>query len=99
MKETKSASQMIRERKYLLDIIAELLETCERSQKYVLSDYRKVGETEKRDDGNIIYNENGEPEMKGIWETTERTYDELSDNGKLEYDAYNTAIALLSKLV
>ena len=98
--DTRKTSEIIRERKELLDIIAETLKSLERSQNYLLSDYKITHYKDKTDDdGNIIYDEDGKPEQKPVYESVDITYDELTDYNKIKYDAYNTAIALISKLV
>lgn len=92
--------ETLRERRELLSILCEAVETLERSQKYLLSDYRPTGEKEQRkdSDGNLLYNEDGSPDMKDIWASVELKYEELSTDNKARYDAYTTAINLISKL-
>ena len=93
-------TETLRERKELLSILCEAVETLERSQQYLLSDYRPTGEkTQRKDsDGNLLYNEDGTPDMKDIWSSVDVKYEELSPDNKARYDAYTTAINLISKL-
>ena len=95
-----SKTETLRERRELLSILCEAVETLERSQQYLLSDYRPTGEKIQRkdNDGNLLFNEDGTPDMKEIWASVELTYDELSPDNKARYDAYTTAINLISKL-
>lgn len=95
-----SKTETLRERKELLSILCEVVETLERSQQYLLSDYRPTGEKVQRkdDDGNLLFHEDGTPDMKDVWASVELMYDELSADNKVRYDAYTIVINLISKL-
>jgi hypothetical protein len=108
MKNTTNYKELFNAKKAVMDVLEDILTDIDRQQNYLLSDWKAVGEEQRKDDdGNLLYvDEDGnrttevtdKPYMKTLYEDVTITYDELSDYSKAKYDAYEKIKSELMKL-
>ncbi len=93
-------TETLRERKELLSILCEAVETLERSPPYLFRASRPPGAPPPRPAraGPFLSPASVPPPLKDIWASIDVKYEELSPDNKARYDAYTTAINLISKL-
>lgn len=107
-----NTSEKINMLKSKLTVIEDLVKYIEDSCKSMLNDYRPIDKMEqswhygikedgRRDYSNKVmeFNEDGSPKMQQVWDNVEITIDELSEEKKATYNAYDEIKNMLFDMV
>ena len=99
-------TETIKKKKAMLEILEELFEQIERSEKALHYQYRKTDELEQQKLWNKemheyepVYDENGSPVMENVWKDVLIPDSELSDRELAKIEAYKEIEKALEKLL
>lgn len=95
-------SATIQQKASMLSALQEVFNKIEYQQNSILESYEATGKQEPRTNwktGEVILDEDGNPEMRDVYETRVRDYDELDDSEKMSFDSYTIIAKHLEKLI
>lgn len=98
-------TELLKQKQIRLDIIKSILGAMETYYQYELCDFREVGKEQVKiynretKEWEKQYDENGNPEMRSIFDYVELEEDDLDETQKLKLNEFNKVMKELEKLL
>lgn len=90
----------IKEKRIMLEVLEVLMDTLENERRYISQSYEKVGEEQKKDDnGELMFDDAGEPVMKNVYDYIDLSYENMSESSRIKMDCIDKIQTVLEKLV
>ena len=90
----------IKEKRIMLEVLEVLMDTLENERRYISQSYEKVGEEQKKDEnGELMFDDAGEPIMKNVYDYIDLSYENMSESSRIKMDCIDKIQTVLEKLV
>lgn len=90
----------IKEKRIKLEILEILMDRLDDERRYTSMSYEKVGEEQKKDEnGELMFNDAGEPVMKNVYDYVEIKPEDLSESASIRLNCIDSIQATLEKMI
>ena len=90
----------IKEKRIMLEVLEVLMDRLDDERRYISQSFEKVGEEQKKDEnGELMFNDDGEPVMKNVYDYIDLKFEDMSESSQIKMKCIDKIQTILEKLV
>ena len=90
----------IKEKRIMLEVLEVLMDRLDDERRYISQSFEKVGEEQKKDEnGELMFNDDGEPIMKNVYDYIDLKPEDMSESTQIKMECIDKIQGILEKMV